>query len=105
MEGEAIRRLDCSVPAVRRDQLGAGCAEFLRDGGAEVRLVADEPLGNLFDAAGVEGLAEESDISWRSTGHVDGGRKTMAIRNCPECGAPFTRGRALPKPLFSPPQR
>ena len=48
---------------------------------AVVRPVADQPRREIFEEARGEGGVDEGDFMWRSAGHVDGDRKTMAVAN------------------------
>ena len=80
----SVLGLDLAVAAVRRDQRDPAVGELRGERVAVVGLVPDQALRELRDEAGFEDRDDQSDFSWRSTGHVDGERKTMAVRNCHE---------------------
>ncbi len=80
----SILGLHLAVAAVRCDQFDPALGELRGERVAVVGLVPDQALGEFRDEAGFEGRDDEPDFSWRSTGHVDGERKTMAVRNCHE---------------------
>ena len=80
----AVLGLDLAVGAIRGDQLDPNFGKLLRERVAVVGLVPDEAPGDVADEARFEGRADQADFSRRSTGHVDGDRKTMAVRNCHE---------------------
>ena len=71
-------------------------------GGAQVRIeaiavvpaVADQSRRARVEEAGREGGVDKGDFMWRSAGHVDGERKTMAVANRHDFAALTAASRA-----------
>ena len=98
-----VLRACATMRLMRRDHLdGVVVSEVLIEAIAVVGSVADQSGWERFDEARRERGVDELDFMRRSTGHVDGDRKTMAVANRHDFAALTASSRANGGALFSP---
>src|SRR5262245_66570076 len=91
----AILRSVLAIGTVRCNQLDAvGGGEVLIEPVAVVPFGGDQSCGEFADESRGERRVDERDFMRRSTGHVDGERKTMAVANRHDFAALTAASRA-----------
>jgi hypothetical protein len=81
-QGSAILGATVAIGSVRRNQFDVICGcEVAIEAVTVVSLVADQSRRELVEEPRGERGVDEGDLMRRSTGHVDGDRKTMAVAN------------------------
>ena len=91
----AILGACASMRKVRRDQFDVvRGGQMVVEAIAVIGFVADQSLRELFEEARGERGVDEGDFMWRSAGHVDGERKTMAVANRHDFAALTAASRA-----------
>ena len=91
----AVLGAAATIRPMLRDQLDAvGLAQVGIQAVAVVTAVADQPRRERIEEGGGEGGVDERDFMRRSTGHVDGERKTMAVANRHDFAALTASSRA-----------
>ena len=94
-ERPAVLGGDATMRTMLRNQFDVVVvAEVRIEAVAVVSAVADQPRRELFEEARGEGGVHEGDFMWRSAGHVDGDRKTMAVANRHDFAALTAASRA-----------
>jgi len=104
-QGSAVlRSASTAVVSMRRHQFDAALVEQpLVQRVAVIRFIADESFGKVGRPRPIKSLLDKGYLVWRSAGHVDGDRKTRAVRNCHDLAAfaPFGLPDAI-APFFAP---
>ena len=94
-------------PSVRCDHLNAQGGQLRVQGVAIVGFVPNDPIRELHQKPAFQGLTDQFHFMRRSAVHVEGDRKTMAVRNChdfrsfppfrfPHPRPPFFAGEKVP---------
>jgi len=91
----AVLSLGPAIRTVRGDQFDAvGGGQMRVEPVTVVRAVADQSRGEFVEEGCLEGRVDEGDFMRRSTGQVDGERKTMAVANRHDLAAFTAASRA-----------
>ena len=94
-KGSAVLGAGATMRAMLRDHLDpVGLAQVPIESVAVVPAVANQPRGERVEERGGEGGVDERDFMRRSTGHVDGERKTMAVADRHDFAALTASSRA-----------
>jgi hypothetical protein len=93
-QGAPILGDHAAVRAMGRNHLDPGVAQMRVQRITVIAPITDQPRGERVDEPGGEGGVDEADFMRRSTGHVDGERKTMAVANRHDFAALTASSRA-----------